>query len=93
MTAAKQYSFHPAIGERRYSDIADQVSIMAMHVFILMRDQRHLTPLSFEQIETIIQDAGHFPATPVLRQCLLELEQAKCLVVEEQRNAARSATF
>jgi hypothetical protein len=81
MPISQKYSFYPDIGNRRYSSIADQVSILAMHVFDLMRENRDSAPFSFEQIEQIIRDAGHVLSVSALRECLLELEQAKCLVV------------
>jgi len=81
---------------RRYCDISDQVSVLAMHIFCLMRDKRYLapfiydgTPFCFAEIERLTQDAGHDPSDAKLRQCLLELERARALVVEE-RPAARA---
>ena len=81
MTAAHKYSFYPDIGNRCYSSIAGQVSILAMHVFELVRKNRGSAPSSFEEIEKVIQDAGHTPSISALQECLLELERVKCLVV------------
>ena len=84
MLAAKQYSFYPDIGKRRYSDIADHVSIAAIHVFELMREHLYSAPFSFDQIEKIVTDTGHSLSISALEECLSELEQLKCLIVEEQ---------
>lgn len=92
--AATRFSFYPEVGKLRYCDIADQVSVLAMHIFCLMRDKRYLAPFtyddapfSFAEIERLTRDAGHDPSEAKLWQCLLELERARALVVEEQSPA------
>ena len=89
--ATTRFSFYPEVGEQRYCDIADQVSVLAMHVFCLMRGKRYLAPFtyddkpfSFAEIERLTRDAGHDPSEAKLWQCLSELERARALVVEER---------
>jgi hypothetical protein len=83
MPITKQYSFYPGLGSRPYSAIADSVSVSAMHIFDLMLASGLSAHFSYAHIERLAKEAHHFHSTAVLDEDLLQLEQAKGLVVEE----------
>jgi len=83
MPATKYYSINPDIGQRRYSEIAGQISPQALYTFDLVRKLPASEPLTFEQIERASLNAKRFHTGALLERCLVELEQAKCLIVEE----------
>jgi hypothetical protein len=88
MPVTKYYSFPPEVDNRSYSEIADQVSPQGLYTFNLMRSFPDPGPYTFEQIERASLNARRFHTGALLETCLLELEQAKCLIIEERHTAS-----
>jgi hypothetical protein len=87
MSVTKYYSFHSEIEKCSYSELANQITPQAFYVFELLRRHSVSAPFTFEQIERASLNARRFHTGALLERCLLELEQAKCLVVEERHTA------
>jgi hypothetical protein len=87
MSATKYYSLNQ-FAKGRYRELADQLSQQAFYAFDLLLGHSESAPFTFEQIEEISLKAKRFHTGVLLEKCLLELEQAKCLIVEERSRAA-----
>jgi hypothetical protein len=87
MPVTKYYSIHPDIGKRAYSEISEQISPQAFYALDLMRRPSNSKRLTFEQIENMSLDARRFHTGALLKRCLLELEKANFLIVQERDTA------
>ena len=87
MSATKYYSLNLEFARGRYRELADQLSQQAFYALDLLLGYSDAAPFIFEQIEEISLKAKRFHTGALLEKCLLELEQAKCLVVVERNSA------
>jgi hypothetical protein len=77
-------AFEPNVGQRRYAEIADQLSVPALHLFGLLRELKDAEPITSPRIAQCVAAAGHDWTADQIASYLAELRCAGFIRIVRQ---------